>query len=296
MAEAPAERRRPRARVRPQELAAARGGAREGLAWLGRVPESRASLLVRVVSAVARLVILGIFGLRLRVEGREHIPRQPGGRPAGSYLLVAASHRGWLDPFVALHAVPLEPRVWFLGSGPSTFTSRWRERLMHRLGGMLPVWRGGVGIDGHVAAVRAVLDNGGVVAQMPEGNINGPPGRISAFRPGAMLMALRTGAPILPLAIAGTEELYRGRRVAARLLPMTSIAELLGPAWDGRLPEPGTRAELELAKGATDALERLLGPVVEELHPGTVDPPDHPRPWARRLTWLLLGPGPVERE
>ncbi len=52
-----------------------------------------------------------------------------------------------MDPFVVMHALPPEPRCWFLGSAPSTFTSRWRERLIHRLGGLLPVWRGGVGVE-----------------------------------------------------------------------------------------------------------------------------------------------------
>jgi hypothetical protein len=37
-----------------------------------------------------------------------------------------------------------------------------------------------------------------------------------------------------------------------------------------------------------------LRPVVEALYPLTVDPPDHPRRFRRRLTWLLLGPGPLE--
>lgn len=291
----PAPARRPRARVRPQELAAARGGAVEGLAWLGRAPDARATLLVRVLALVVRIVLFGLFRFRIRVDGREHLPHRPDGRPAGGYLLVAAAHRGWMDPFVVLDALPLEPRVWFLGSGPSTFAVRWRERLIHRIGGLLPVWRGGVGIDGHVAAARAVLDNGGVLAQMPEGNINGPAGELSPFRPGAMLIALRVGAPIVPMAIAGTEELYLGKRMAARVLPATSVSELLGSGWDGSMPAPDSRDELDLAKRATEALAARLGPVVEEIHPATIDPAGHPRRFARRLTWLLLGPGPVER-
>ncbi len=46
----------------------------------------------------------------------------------------------------------------------------------------------------------------------------------------------------------------------------------------------------------TDRLGALLGPVVEALHPGTVDPPQHPRRLRRRLTWLLLRPGPLDRD
>jgi len=84
--------------------------------------------------------------------------------------------------------------------------------------------------------------------------------------------------------------------MASRVLPPVTVAELLGPTWDRVLPEPDSRAELELARRVTDALAARIGPVVEALHPGTLDPPDHPRRLRRRLTWLLLGPGPLERD
>ena len=282
-------RKRPRARLRPEALAAARGGAREGLDWLGRQPEARASILYRLVRLLARFVLFGVFRFRITTSGQEHLPQ-------GGYLLIAGAHRGWMDPFVAQHAVPAEPRCWFLGSGPSTFTSRWREALVHRVGGLLPVWRGGLGIEGHVRSARAVVEAGAVFVQMPEGTINGPVGRLGPFRPGAAVIALRTGATIVPLAMAGTEELYLGRRMASRVLLPTTARELLGESWDGVLPEPDSRGELALARRVSDALAARIGPVVEALHPGTMDPPSHPRRLRRRLTWLLLGPGPLEHE
>lgn len=283
----PRRSRRPPARLRPEALARARGGAREGLDWLGRAPEAKASVLYRLLRILVRFVLFGVFRFRIATSGQEHLPN-------GGYLLIAGAHRGWMDPFVAMHAVPVEPRCWFLGSGPSTFTARWREVLIHRLGGLLPVWRGGLGIEGHVRSARAVVEAGAVFVQMPEGTVNGPVGRLGPFRPGAALIALRTGAPIVPLAIAGTEELYLGRRMASQVLPPTTARELLGPDWDGVLPEPDSRAELDLARRASEALAARIGPVVEALYPGTVDPPRHPRRLRRRLTWLLLGPGPLE--
>lgn len=280
--------RRPRARVRPEALAAARGGVREGLDWLGRTPEARASLLYRFLRVIARFVLFGLLRFRIQTAGQERLPKS-------GYLLIAGAHRGWMDPFVAMHAVPAAPRCWFLGSGPSTFTSRWREALIHRLGGLLPVWRGGLGIEGHVRSARAVVEAGAVFVQMPEGTINGPVGGLGPFRPGAALIALRTGATVVPLAIAGTEELYLGRRMASCVLPPTNARELLGTEWDGVLPEPDSRAELELARRLSEALAARIGPVVEALHPMTIDPPMHARHLRRRLTWLLLGPGRVER-
>jgi 1-acyl-sn-glycerol-3-phosphate acyltransferase len=282
----PTRHRPPPGRIAPQALADARGGAAEGLAWLGRTPEARASVLYRILRLVARFVCFVVLRFRIRTSGQELLPR------GGGYLLVAAAHRGWMDPFVAMHAVPAEPRCWFLGSGPSTFTSWWREKLIHRVGGLLPVWRGGLGVEGHVRSARAVLEAGAVFVQMPEGTVNGPPGQLGPFRPGAALIALRTGATIVPLAMAGTEELYVGRRMASRVLPPTTVRGLV-PDWDGVAPEVDSRAELDIARRASEALAARIGPVVEALHPGTVDPPDHPRRLRRRLTWLFLGPGPL---
>jgi 1-acyl-sn-glycerol-3-phosphate acyltransferase len=284
----PARRRPPPARIAPEALAAARGGAVEGLAWLGRTPEARASVLYRVVRVLAQSLCFGLFRFRIATSGQEHLP--PGG-----YLLVAAAHRGWMDPFVVMHALPVEPRSWFLGSGPSTFTAPWREGLAKRLGGLLPVWRGGVGIDGHIESARAVVANGGVFVQMPEGTVSGPPGRLGPMRHGWAIIALRTGAPVVPLALAGTEELYVGRRMASRILAVTSVHALAGLAEGGPLPPPGSREELDLARAMTDRLGAILGPAVEALYPGTVDPPGHPRRLRDRLTWLLLRPGRLDR-
>jgi 1-acyl-sn-glycerol-3-phosphate acyltransferase len=277
----------PAARTSPEKQAAERGGAVEGLAWLGRTPEVQASLLVRLLARLARFAFFGLLRFRVDTAGREQLP-------SGGYLLVAAVHRGWMDPFLIMHALPLEPRVWFLGSGPSAFDRRWKEWLIHRLGGMLPVWRGGVGVEQHVESARAVLDAGGVFVLVPEGGVSGPPDRPAPFRLGAALIALRTGAPIVPLAMVGSQELYIGKRFATRVLPATSVAELLGGAWTGTAPEAGSREELDLARTLTDRLADVLGPPVADLYPGTVDPPGRPRR-LRGLTWLLLSRGPRER-
>jgi len=270
-------------------VAAARGGALEGLAWLGRPPETKASLLYLAVRLLARAVIFGLFRFRIETGDRPELP-------TSGYLLIAAAHRGWMDPFVVMHTLPVEPRAWFLGSGPSTFSVRWRERLLHRLGGLLPVWRGGIGIEQHVASARAVVEAGGVFVQMPEGTVNGPAGRLGPFRHGAALIALRTRAPIVPFAIVGTEELYLGKRMASRVLAVTSVEELLGPGWDGARPAEGSRDELDLARLVAERLAERIGPVVEALHPTTLDPPGHPRRLRRRLTWLFLAPGRLDRD
>jgi len=291
MTEPAAGRRRPPpARIAPEAMAAARGGAVEGLAWLGRRPEAKASPFYRSIRLLVRFLCFVVFRFRIATSGQEHVPT------GGGYLAVAAAHRGWMDPFVVMHALPAEPRAWFLGSAPSALTSRTREWLARSVGGLLPVWRGGVGIDAHVDSAKAVIANGAVFVQMPEGTVSGPPGKLGPMRNGWAIIAQRTDAPILPIAMAGTEELYIGRRMASRVLPMTTVRELAGLVSDAPLPEPGSRDELALARLLSDRLAERLGPVIEALHPGTIDPPDHPRRLRDKLTWLLLRPGRIDRE
>jgi hypothetical protein len=110
------------------------------------------------------------------------------------------------------------------------------------------------------------------------------------------MIALRTDATVVPLAMAGTEELYLGRRMASRVLTPMTVRDLAGLEAGAPLPAPGTREELATARLMTDRLADLLDPVVRALRPGTVDPPEHPRRLRRRLTWLLLRPGRLDRD
>src|SRR6478752_10386482 len=75
-------RRPPRSRLTADVLESGRrAGAREGLDWLGRAPEAKASLLYRLVRLFARLVIFGVFRFRIDRSGQEHLPA------GGGYLL-----------------------------------------------------------------------------------------------------------------------------------------------------------------------------------------------------------------
>ena len=126
--------------------------------------------------------------------------------------------------------------------------------------------------------------------------MSGPPGRIGPFRAGWAVIALRTDAPIVPLAMAGTEELYLGRRLASQVLPVTSVRALAGLPDGAALPAEGSREELALAGRMSDALAAILGPAVEGSTRGPSIRPTHPRRLRRRLTWLLLRPGRLDRD
>ncbi len=253
-----------------------RAGRPEGLDWLGHLPSARPGVLLRLLAIVGRLVGFGILRFDLGVEGLERVP-------SGGCILACAMHRSWVDPLVLVVAFPLEPRIWYLGSGETTFRSRPREWLMRRLGGILPVWRGGTDLSVHVSAARAVLDAGALFAVFPEGSRRGGPSTLQPFRRGVGLIGLRTGAPILPVVLAGTHELYRGRRIAVRILEPTSALDLAGLS---AAPAPGSTDELEAARAATEALAGVLAPVAAELAARCEDPPERVRSW-RWLTHLV---------
>jgi len=124
----PRRRRPPPPRIAPEAIADARGGVREGLAWLGREPESRASIFYRLVRLFARFLLFGVFRFRIETSGQEHLPR------TGGYFLIAAAHRGDLTIIVTM-----------LGATPHYYPEA--ERLLD--------W--GFSVDGHVRPVGELV-------------------------------------------------------------------------------------------------------------------------------------------
>jgi hypothetical protein len=85
------------------------------------------------------------------------------------------------------------------------------------------------------------------------------------------------------VALVGGDELYRGRRLALRILPPTSISELLGGK---SAPAADTRDELRDARTVTRTIAARIDEALVELVPRVADPPDRPRRW-RWLTRLF---------
>jgi len=251
-------------------------GRPEGLAWLGRAPSAGPGLIVQAMLGLFRWGMGTLAAIRVTVEGRELLPGE------GGYILACAAHRSWYDGPLLLSEF-VEPRLWYIASAVSIFKFPGLEWAMRRFGGMVPVYRGGTDLDIHVEAARAILDAGAVFGIYPEGARAGDGDRIAPFRRGVGLIGLRTGAPIVPVALGGTKELYRGRRVGLRVLRATTALKLAGLT---AAPSPGTQAELEAARHTTEALALILAPHVTELARRADDPPSHPRRW-RWLTGLF---------
>jgi 1-acyl-sn-glycerol-3-phosphate acyltransferase len=211
-------------------------------------------------------VITFVFGLRLELRGAENLPRDARGRPAGGWMAVPVPHRRWIDPFLLLLLLPIEPRLAFFADGRVLFRTRLRRLLFRLLGGMVPVWpRGGAKAFGaHIDAARRVLEAGAVFVIFPEAGPPSPPDRTRPIEPGFGYLAMRTGVPLVPMVIGGTGELYRGRRLILSVLPATTPQELAGRPAGAASPEPGSHEERDDARRIADAFaERVAGPVAE---------------------------------
>ena len=149
-----------------------------------------------------RLVLIPFFRLYFRLGriGREHIP-------AEGPLLLAANHRSFLDPFV-LGTMVGRP-VYYVAK-KELFANRWQAWFLNALGAF-PVDRGASDQE-MLTTARTILERGDVVLIFPEGT-RVRPGGLGTPKRGIGRLALESGAPVVPLAVIGTERIRRGWRI-----------------------------------------------------------------------------------
>lgn len=213
-------------------------------------------------------VITFVFGLRLELRGAENLPRDARGRAAGGWMAVPVPHRRWIDPFLLLLLLPIEPRLAFFADGRVLVKTRLRRLLFRLLGGMVPVWpRGGAKAFGaHIEAARQVLEAGAVFVIFPEAGPPSAPDQARPIEPGFGYLAMRTRVPLVPMVIGGTGELYRGRRLILNVLPATTAQELAGRPAGAAVPEAGSHEERADARRIADAFAQGLASPVADLH------------------------------
>jgi 1-acyl-sn-glycerol-3-phosphate acyltransferase len=171
-----------------------------------------------VVYWVSRAILQPFFHVWFRMArtGREHIP-------AEGPLILAANHRSFLDPFV----------IGMMTRRPLHFVAK-RELFSHRLVawflnslGAFPIERGR-GDEGAMGTARAILERGGAVLIFPEGT-RIRAGGVARAKRGVGRLALETGAPVVPVAIHGTEEVRRGWRIRPRRVAVRAGRPLTFP-------------------------------------------------------------------
>lgn len=141
---------------------------------------------------------------RPTVLGLEHVP-------ADGPVIFAANHRAALDTAVISFVVPR--RIRFLGKAEYFTGAGLRGRLTAGfLGGLgyVPVERGNAHAGlAALGAAQQVLNAGGAFAIYPEGT-RSLDGRLYRGYTGVAVLALNTGAPVVPVALSGTDRLQPG--------------------------------------------------------------------------------------
>ncbi len=137
--------------------------------------------------------------LRPRVTGTEHIPRS-------GPVILAGNHLSFMDPF-ALAALARR-RVHFLAAS-TYFTKPGIGRIAGWFlagTGMTPIDRsGGSASEASLRAGLAILTRGDVMGIYPEGS-RSRDGRLHRGRTGVARLALLSGAPVVPVAMIGTDK------------------------------------------------------------------------------------------
>jgi 1-acyl-sn-glycerol-3-phosphate acyltransferase len=152
------------------------------------------SLPSRVLYAVARTLVAAFVRVwtRLRIDGREHIPR------TGAFVL-APIHRSIMDTPIA--SCVTRRRLRFMGKH-----TLWHNRafgwLLSSLGGF-PVTRGTADREALRRCIE-VLAAGEPLVLFPEGERKSGP-IVQPMFDGAAYVALKTGVPIVPVGIGGSE-------------------------------------------------------------------------------------------
>lgn len=235
-----------------------------------------------------RLWMLAAWMLRVRLvlEGAEHLPRDARGRPLGGWIGAVVPHRTWVDPFVPWILLPERPRFAFFGDSRTMARSPLRRFVVRRLGGVIPIpaRADAVNVGVHLDAAAQALEAGMVFMLMPEVGAASPPGEVRRFGRGLAYVALRTGAPIVPLVLGGNDELYLGRRIVLRALPAFDGRALAGVA--GGVPGAGSPDERDAARRLTEALIEHVRSEVAAVHAAAAPPPGTPRR-GRFLTTLF---------
>jgi 1-acyl-sn-glycerol-3-phosphate acyltransferase len=156
---------------------------------------------------LARIFLTPFFLVYWRYArtGREYA-RLKGG------MIVAANHRSFLDPFTIGGCLPWRRPMNYVAK-VELFEPRWRAWILSRLGAF-PIRRG-ESDEESMETARQIVERGGAVCIFPEGTRHRR-GTLGNPKRGVGRLALQTGAPVIPTAVLGTENVRRGWRIRPR--------------------------------------------------------------------------------
>lgn len=199
-------------------------------------------MLASVLRPFGRLAFKLAF--RVKVVGRENVPRTGG-------AILAGNHVSYMDPVL----------LW-------TYSPRWvhfmaKRELFHGFLGWalhhlyaFPVARD-TADRAAIGAATEFLREGEVVGMFPEGTRAGAHGPAEAHG-GVAFIAMRAGVPVVPVAFAGTERvLPRGQRLPRFVRVVVKIGTPIDPASvsDGSRKERVQALTVEIMRRIAEELE-----------------------------------------
>jgi 1-acyl-sn-glycerol-3-phosphate acyltransferase len=185
---------------------------------------------------------------RRKVVGLENLPRK-------GPVILASNHVNLLDP--PLLAVVVPRRIVYMGK-----IELWRTPIigpLYTLAGFIPVRR----FEGDLVALRKAertLRQNQVLGMFPEGTRSRTPG-LGKGQPGTAIIALRSGASIVPVAVTGTE----GVAVPRSFFRITRVRVVFGKPFE--LPKD-RRLSTELVEQCTERIMKEIAALLPEEYRG----------------------------
>jgi 1-acyl-sn-glycerol-3-phosphate acyltransferase len=180
-------------------------------------PGLRAALLYAVAAGLLGAIVSTVSRVELtrRSMPRTRLPDGP--------VIVVANHTSFADGILlALVGRRLGRSLRLMATG-GVFRSGLVGPFVRRLG-FIPVHRGTSAAAGSLDAAATALEAGEAVGLFPEGRITRDPQHWpERSRTGAVRLALRTGAPVVPVALVGAQQVVGTTGIIARLLRNTLL-------------------------------------------------------------------------
>lgn len=180
-------------------------------------PGLRAALLYAVAASIVGSVVSAVSRLELtrRAVPDAELPDGP--------VIVVANHTSFADGILlALVGRRLGRSLRLMATG-GVFRSGLVGPVARRLG-FIPVQRGTSSAGGSLDAAATALEAGEAVGLFPEGRITRDPQHWpERSKTGAVRLALRTGAPIVPVALVGAQQVVGTTGIVTRLLRNTVL-------------------------------------------------------------------------
>lgn len=242
-----------------------------------RHPGRTGAILYAVLAAVIGTITARVS--RLQIE-RERSRREAARQLPGGAIIVISNHTSYADGVLLALACRRMGRSLRLLATAGVFRAPVIGRLARRLG-FIAVKRDAPDASASLDEAAAALASGEAVGLYPEGRLTRDPMMWpERAKTGAVRLALRSGAPIVPVAMVGAHEVVGRHRVVMTLLTniirRPTVSTKVGASIDVRRLMnigPATDPTNEEVRHAADLVMRQLVDLIEALRGQTAPDP-----------------------